>query len=96
MMKKERFRPLFLPAFKGSIGVFLLGSIEVVLGIVALYLSSLVTSYTLDYVLLDQDPSIPAFLFNYLKSLGPLGRSYWLCGLFFFQISFESCTESCT
>ena len=84
MMKKERFRPLFLPAFKGSIGVFLLGSIEVVLGIVALYLSSLVTSYTLDYVLLDQDPSIPAFLFNYLKSLGPLGRSYWLCGLFFF------------
>ena len=84
MMKKERFRPLFLPAFKGSIGVFLLGAIEVVLGIVALYLSSLVTSYTLDYVLLDQDPSIPAFLFNYLKSLGPLGRSYWLCGLFFF------------
>ena len=84
MMKKERFRPLFLPAFKGSIGVFLLGAIEVVLGIVALYLSSLVTSYTLDYVLLDQDPSIPAFLFNYLTSLGPLGRSYWLCGLFFF------------
>ena len=83
-MKKERYKPLFLPALRGSAGVFLLGAIEVVLGIAALYASSLVTSYTLDYVLLDQDPSIPAFLFRWLKSLGPLGRSYWLCGLAFF------------
>ena len=82
-MKKERYKPLFLPALRGSAGVFLLGAIEVVLGIVALYASSLVTSYTLDYVLLNQDPSIPAFLFNWLKSLGPLGRSYWMCGLCF-------------
>ena len=84
MMKKDRYKPLFLPAFRGSIGVFLLGSIEVILSIVALYLSSLVTSYTLDYVLLGQDPSIPESLFNWLKSLGPIGRSYWMCGLFFF------------
>ncbi len=84
MTKKDRYKPLFLPAFRGSIGVFLLGAIEVVLSIVALYLSSLVTSYTLDYVLLGQNPSVPAALFERLKALGPLGRSYWLCGLAFF------------
>ncbi len=83
-MKKDRFKPLFRPAIRGSIGVFILGAVEVILGIVALYASSLVTSYTLDYVLLNQDPSIPAFLFRWLRSLGPLGRSYWLCGLAFF------------
>ncbi|MBR0435877.1 MAG: ABC transporter ATP-binding protein [Clostridia bacterium] len=84
MTKKDRYKPLFLPAFRGSIGVFLLGAIEVVLSIVALYLSSLVTSYTLDYVLLGQNPSVPAALFERLKALCPLGRSYWLCGLAFF------------
>ena len=84
MTKNDRYKPLFLPAFRGSIGVFLLGAIEVVLSIVALYLSSLVTSYTLDYVLLGQNPSVPAALFERLKALGPLGRSYWLCGLAFF------------
>lgn len=83
-MKKDRYTPLFLPAIRDSFGVFILGAIEVVLGIVSLYASSLVTSYTLDYVLLGQDPSIPAFLFGWLKSLGTLGRSYWLCGLAFF------------
>lgn len=62
----------------------MLGAIEVVLAIFTLYFASIVTSYTLDYVLLDQNPSIPAFLFRFLQSLGPLGRSYWLCGLFFF------------
>ncbi len=84
MKKKERYKPLFIPSLKDSFGVFLLGAIEVVLGIAALYASSLVTSYALDYVLLGQTPSIPAFLFRWLQSLGPLGKSYWLCGLAFF------------
>ncbi|MBQ1821506.1 MAG: ABC transporter ATP-binding protein [Clostridia bacterium] len=61
----------------------MLSSIEVILGIVALYCSSIVTSYTLDWVLLGQDPSLPAWLFDWLKSLGPIGRNYWLCGAFF-------------
>ena len=69
---------------KGSGGFFLLSAIEVILGIVSLYCASIVTSYTLDWVLLGRDPSIPEPLFQGLKSLGPLGRSYWLCGAFFF------------
>ena len=69
---------------KGSGGFFLLSAIEVILGIVSLYCASIVTSYTLDWVLLGRDPSIPEPLFQWLKSLGPLGRSYWLCGAFFF------------
>ena len=83
-MNQNRYKPLFLPALKSTSGYFILGAIEVVLAIVTLYCASIVTSYTLDYVLLGQDPSIPAFLFRYLQSLGALGRSYWLCGLFFF------------
>ena len=82
-MKKQRFKPLFLPSLKGTGGYFFLSAFEVILGIVALYCSSVVTSYTLDYVLLGQDPSLPAWLFNWLRSLGPIGKSYWLCGAFF-------------
>lgn len=82
-MKKDRYKPIFLPSLKGSGGYFVLSSIEVILGIVALYCSSIVTSYTLDWVLLGQDPSLPAWLFDWLKSLGPIGRNYWLCGAFF-------------
>ena len=82
-MKKDRYKPLFLPSLKGAGGYFVLSSIEVILGIVALYCASIVTSYTLDWVLLGQDPSLPAWLFDRLKSLGPIGRSYWLCGAFF-------------
>lgn len=83
-MKRERYKPLFLPALKRTSGYFTLGALEVVLAIVALYCSSIVTSYTLDYVLLGQDPSIPDFLFRFLESLGPIAKSYWLCGLLFF------------
>ena len=86
-MKKnhsERYKPLFLPALKGAKGYFVLSAIEVILDIVALYVSSFVTSYTLDYVLMGKDPSIPAFLFNWLKSLGPIAKSYVACGLTFF------------
>ena len=83
-MKRERYKPLFLPALKRTGGYFTLGALEVVLAIVALYCSSIVTSYTLDYVLLGQDPSIPDFLFRFLESLGPIAKSYWLCGLLFF------------
>ena len=82
-MKKDRYTPLFAPALKGARGYFFLSAFEVVLGIAALYCSSIVTSYTLDWVLLGQDPSLPAWLFNWLRSLGPAARSYWLCGLFF-------------
>ena len=82
-MKNQRYKPLFYPALKSTSGYFILGAIEVVLAIVTLYCASIVTSYTLDYVLLGQDPSIPAFLFRFLESLGPIGKSYWLCGLFF-------------
>ena len=84
MKKKNRYKLLFLPSMKGSGGYFLRSAIEVILGIVSLYCASIVTSYTLDYVLLGRDPSIPEPLFQWLKSLGPLGRNYWLCGAFFF------------
>ena len=83
MKNNDRYKPLFLPTLKGSGKYFLLSAIEVVLAIVSLYCASIITSYTLDWVLLGQDPSIPAPLFQWLKSLGPLGRSYWLCGLAF-------------
>jgi ATP-binding cassette subfamily B protein len=83
MKKNDRYKPLFLPALKGAGGYFILSAIEVVLAIVALYCASLVTSYTLDWVLLGKSPSIPEPLFQWLKSLGPLGRSYWMCGLAF-------------
>ena len=83
-MKQSRFKPLFIPALKSTGGYFALGAIEVVLAIVSLYCASIVTSYTLDYVLLKQNPSIPAFLFRFLESLGPIAKNYWICGLFFF------------
>lgn len=85
-MKKEqdRYKPLFLPALKGAGGYFIIAAVEVVLGIVSLYCASIVTSYTLDWVLMEKDPSIPAPLFSWLKSLGPIGRNYWLCGGCFF------------
>ena len=83
MKKNDRYKPLFLPALKGAGWYFIISMFEVVLGIVALYCASIVTSYTLDWVLLGQDPSIPAPLFAWLKSLGPLGRNYWLCGIAF-------------
>ncbi len=69
---------------KGAGGYFLLACFEVVFAIFALYCSSVVTSYALDWVLLGQDPSLPAWLFDWLRSLGPVARSYWICGLFFF------------
>ena len=84
MKKNDRYKPLFLPALKGAGGYFLVSAIEVILGIVSLYCASIVTSYTLDYVLLGNTPSIPEPLFQWLKSLGPISRSYWLCGACFF------------
>lgn len=84
MKKKNRYKSLFLPSMKGTGGYFILGAIEVILGIVSLYCASIVTSYTLDWVLLNKEPSIPDPLFQWLKSLGPVTRSYWLCGAFFF------------
>ncbi len=84
MKKNDRYKLLFLPAMKGAGGYFLVGAIEVILGIVSLYCASIVTSYTLDWVLLRKEPSIPEPLFQWLKSLGPIGRNYWLCGAFFF------------
>ena len=84
MKNKNRYNPLFLPSMKGTGGYFFLGAIEVILGIVSLYCAAIVTSYTLDWVLLGKDPSIPDTLFQWLRSLGPIGRNYWLCGAFFF------------
>ncbi|MBQ6235004.1 MAG: ABC transporter ATP-binding protein [Clostridia bacterium] len=84
MKKKNRYKPLFLPSMKGTGGYFFVGAIEVILGIVSLYCASIVTSYTLDWVLLGKEPSIPAALFQWLKSLGPVARNYWVCGAFFF------------
>ena len=83
MKKNDRYKPLFAPALKGAGGYFTLSAFEVILGIAALYCSSVVTSYTLDWVLLGQDPSLPAWLFQWLRSLGPVARNYWICGLFF-------------
>ncbi len=82
--KNDRYKPLFLPALKGAGGYFAVSAIEVVLGIVSLYCASIVTSYTLDWVLLGKDPSIPEPLFQWLRSLGPAAKNYWLCGLCFF------------
>ena len=85
-MKKtsNRYQPLFLPALHGARGYFIVSAFEVVLGIVSLYCASIVTSYTLDWVLLGKEPSIPEPLFQWLKSLGPVSRNYWVCGAFFF------------
>ena len=84
MKKKNRYKSLFLPSMKGTGGYFILGAVEVILGIVSLYCASIVTSYTLDWVLLGKEPSIPDALFQWLRSLGPITRNYWLCGAFFF------------
>ena len=84
MKQNNRYKPLFLPSMKGTGAYFALSAIEVILGIVSLYCASIVTSYTLDWVLLGKEPSIPEPLFQWLKSLGPIGRNYWLCGAFFF------------
>jgi len=84
MNQKKRLKPLFYPALKGSLGYFSLSAFEVILGVAALYCTSVVTSYTLDWVLLGKKPSVPEPLFQWLKSLGPIARNYWLCGLFFF------------
>ena len=54
MKKNDRYKPLFLPALKGAGWYFIISMFEVVLGIVALYCASIVTSYTLDWVLLGQ------------------------------------------
>ena len=68
MKKNNRYKLLFLPSMKGSGGFFLLSAIEVILGIVSLYCASIVTSYTLDWVLLGRDPSIPEPLFQWLNN----------------------------
>ncbi len=83
-MNKNRYKPLFIPALRGANRYFFISAIEVILGIVSLYCASIVTSYTLDYVLLGKDPSIPDALFLWLKSLGPISRNYWICGGVFF------------
>ena len=84
MKKNNRYKPLFLPAMHGARGYFILSAFEVILGIVSLYCASIVTSYTLDWVLLGKEPSIPEPLFQWLKSLGPIAKNYWVCGAFFF------------
>ena len=84
MKNKQRYKPLFLPALHGARGYFIVSAFEVILGIVSLYCASIVTSYTLDWVLLGKEPSIPEALFQWLKSLGPISRNYWVCGAFFF------------
>lgn len=74
---------LFLRALKGSKRYLLIAAVEVVLAIIALYLSSFVTSYALDYVLLGEDPSLPGPLFQWILSLGEIAESFWFCGLAF-------------
>ncbi len=69
---------------KGARAHFLVSAFEVIFGILSLYCASIVTSYTLDWVLLGKEPSIPEPLFLWLKSLGPISRNYWVCGAFFF------------
>lgn len=69
---------------RGARAHFLVSAFEVIFGILSLYCASIVTSYTLDWVLLGKEPSIPEPLFLWLKSLGPISRNYWVCGAFFF------------
>lgn len=83
-MQHDRYKPLFLPAMSGARAHFLVSAFEVIFGILSLYCASIVTSYTLDWVLLGKEPSIPEPLFLWLKSLGPISRNYWVCGAFFF------------
>lgn len=80
---KKSNQKLFLKALKGSKRYLILGAVEVVLAVIALYLSSFVTSYTLDYVLLGMDPSLPDRLFERILSLGDVATSFWACGLAF-------------
>lgn len=76
-------RALFLTALRGSKRYLLIAAIEVILAVIALYCSSFVTSYALDYVLLGLDPSLPAWLFDRILSLGELATSFWACGVAF-------------
>lgn len=74
---------LFLRSLKGSKRHLLIAAVEVILAIIALYLSSFVTSYALDYVLLGEDPSLPASLFQWILGFGEIAESFWFCGIAF-------------
>ncbi len=85
-MKKQpnQNRALVLHALKGSKRYLFYAAIEVILAILALYCTSYVTSYALDYVLLGDDPSLPAWLFRFLVAHSGVTKTYWFCGLMFF------------
>ncbi len=83
MKKKKSLTPLFLPAVLGAKRYFVIGAIEVILGILSLYASSYVTSYTLDFVLLGQTPSLPDWLYQWILSKGDIAKNLWVCGAAF-------------
>ena len=62
----------------------LLAAVEVLIATLMLYLTSYVTSFALDYVLLGDDPSLPKWLFDFLVAHSDVTKTYWFCGLLFF------------
>ena len=82
-MKKrsDQNRALVMDALRGSKWRLLLAAVEVILAILALYCTSYVTSYALDYVLLGEDPSLPDWLFSFLTAHSDVTKTFWFCAL---------------
>lgn len=74
---------LFFWALRPFWPELILAAVFVLLAAICVYLAPFVTSFTLDYVILDTDPHLPPFLMALVEKLG--GRSYFaghlvLCG----------------
>ncbi|MBR3271213.1 MAG: ABC transporter ATP-binding protein, partial [Clostridia bacterium] len=85
-MKKQpnRNRALVMDSLHGYKRYLLLAAVEVLIATLMLYLTSYVTSFALDYVLLGDDPSLPKWLFDFLVAHSDVTKTYWFCGLLFF------------
>ena len=73
-----------MDSLRGSKRYLVLAAVEVLIATLMLYLTSYVTSFALDYVLLGDDPSLPKWLFDFLVAHSDVTKTYWFCGLLFF------------
>ncbi len=83
---KGRKFSILLEITKGYKKYFLLGAAAVILSALVAYLSPIITSFTLDYVLQGKEPSVPPFVMKAVEVLGGrefLMRNIWICVLTF-------------
>ena len=64
----------------------LIGSLAVVLSALAAYVSPIVTSFTIDYVLGGAEPSVPAFVMSFIESIG--GREFLMNNILLCVVAF--------